>query len=94
MEEVIMDNETTTNQQLEMLKRKYTTQMTKDVTIKEEVDLVADLRTRLQNSMQLATELAQHIDRLESQRFNRLCNHPNLKRVTTNEREGGFTFWF
>ena len=30
----------------------------------------------------------------DDERFDKLCNHPNLKRVTTNEKDGGFTFWF
>jgi len=60
----------------------------------EAVEEIEDLRMQLQNVNQLATELAQQVARLESQRFNKLSNHPNLKRVTTNEREGGFTFWF
>jgi len=62
--------------------------------LKGAVDEISELKTRLQEQNQLATELAQHLDRLESQRFNMLCNHHNLKRVTSNERDGGFTFWF
>ena len=27
-------------------------------------------------------------------RFSKLLKHPDLKRVTTNEKDGGFTFWF
>ena len=32
-------------------------------------------------------------ERLDSQRFERLLNDDKLLRVTTNERDGGYTFW-
>ena len=71
--------EETTTEALEMLKKKYGSKGTNS------------------KEMFLETEnekLRLLVASLEDKRFNELCNHPNLKRVTTNERDGGFTFWF
>jgi hypothetical protein len=39
-------------------------------------------------------KLRERLWELEEDRFNRLSHHPGLKRITTNEKDGGFTFWF
>lgn len=70
--------EQTTEEALEMLKKKYGNKRTPTETFLEKEN----------------EKLKILIASLEDKRFNELCNHPNLKRVTTNEREGGFTFWF
>ena len=70
--------EQTTEEAFEMLKKKYSNKRTPTETFLEKEN----------------EKLKILIASLEDKRFNELCNHPNLKRVTTNEREGGFTFWF
>ena len=53
-----------------------------------------DLESRYDSLRKENQKLRERLWELEEDRFNRLSRHPNLKRITTNEKDGGFTFWF
>ena len=65
-------------------------------------DLKSDIRSHRDELEQHVEVINAHSDqlaslqskeRLDSQRFERLLNDDKLLRVTTNERDGGYTFW-